>query len=1009
MHALGQVLIGAAIQLTVILLMLWVVLLFTRKSRPTGRTRLLLFGLCGVLTISVFALSPWPSWSRFWESDPTSVAKVSSPLEESTTHTELSTPDLLAEENANQAGSAKRSEEEPESVWSAAWLAAKSTLLQPIQGTTISAKPDATGNVQRIQEQPWSVSSIIAWIFLGGLSLGLLRLFAGMWLLKREVSRSRVLVEDRVNRAIAKICEPAKFTKPIEVRVSKTLQTAATTGLFHPVILLPVCWESWNEEELAAVLAHELNHITRRDCITTFVAELLRVLHFYHPLMHWLASRLRLEQELAADAQAARFLGGQKRYLCILAQMALSESSRAPAWPARAFLPSHRTFMRRIEMLRSSPLTEDRVSKLWHFATLAAIGLATLFALGLRSPANQVIAQDAAQPEAVIQVEAVTQLGKPIVALKPFPLTYVPDDAIAVFAVRPKSLLAKPELKPVAEMLMKSEVSSQLMGIPLHEIEQVVWSMGTEDTPRHEPMLIAVMVKSSKKLELAALKEEITPEGDTGFYGGQLYLKNPGRNAGPAFWLANENTLIYSFSEDGLKQAIDARNLAVGGKERIPAWKEVATKSAAAYGNVAQLRKLIEAGPADPYLRAKTPQKNFNKVMGINPMFGPLWNDVETVIGGLAFDQKIDVRATLTCKDFQASTKVFKTLGAMQVLGQNMIEQNKQMIGQLGKEEQQVVNLFLVMADEVLKSLKIDHRVTSNVYVQATLPENTTKTVIGILQPAMESAQEAALRATTMNNFKQVGLAFHNYTDVYNEFPKPVMIGKDGKTPHSWRVALLPYIDQNDLYKQYRFDEPWDSEHNKTLIAKMPEIYRHPKDKKNSTNTSVFALTGKSTMMGDGKRKMHFRDVTDGTSNTLLFVEAKREIPWTKPEDLTYNEDRSKPVPKVGSWFKAGFIAGFGDGSVKMLQADIDKTSLQNLIERNDGNVVHHEDFDTSPRRRPRDNPASSNKATAPDRDSARDEGSAEAVDPEPEGVSRPRPRSSDNSSPPCEKPRTAR
>src|SRR5690606_15284814 len=140
---------------------------------------------------------------------------------------------------------------------------------------------------------------------------------------------------------------------------------------------------------------------------------------------------------------------------------------------------------------------------------------------------------------------------------------------------------------------------------------------------------------------------------------------------------------------------------------------------------------------------------------------------------------------------------------------------------------------------------------------------------------------------------KQFGLALHNYYDVNGRLPAPVMIGPDGKTPHSWRVAILPYIQQRDLYEQYKFDEPWDSAHNKKLLEKIPAVYRHPLDERDSTHTSFFALVGKNTLMGEERVGTQFKEITDGTSNTLMIVEAQRDIPWTRPEDIFYPEDRS--------------------------------------------------------------------------------------------------------------------
>src|SRR4051794_32667612 len=65
----------------------------------------------------------------------------------------------------------------------------------------------------------------------------------------------------------------------------------------------------------------------------------------------------------------------------------------------------------------------------------------------------------------------------------------------------------------------------------------------------------------------------------------------------------------------------------------------------------------------------------------------------------------------------------------------------------------------------------------------------------------------------------------HNYSSAHGSLPPPAVYGKDGRPLLSWRVAILPFIEQDDLYKQFRLDEPWDSPHNRRLLPKMPKLY----------------------------------------------------------------------------------------------------------------------------------------------------------------------------------------
>jgi prepilin-type processing-associated H-X9-DG protein len=161
--------------------------------------------------------------------------------------------------------------------------------------------------------------------------------------------------------------------------------------------------------------------------------------------------------------------------------------------------------------------------------------------------------------------------------------------------------------------------------------------------------------------------------------------------------------------------------------------------------------------------------------------------------------------------------------------------------------------------------------------------------------------------------------------------------GPDGKTPHSWRVELLSFLDQEALFKQYRLNEPWDSENNKKVLAQMPEQFRSPYDDPKSLNSGYYALVGPGTMF-DGTEGIQIQNVTDGTSNTLMIVEAKRNIPWTKPEDIPF--DAEKPLPELGGFVQGGFNCAFADGSAHSLETARVKDELKWLIMRNDGHVI---------------------------------------------------------------------
>jgi len=199
-------------------------------------------------------------------------------------------------------------------------------------------------------------------------------------------------------------------------------------------------------------------------------------------------------------------------------------------------------------------------------------------------------------------------------------------------------------------------------------------------------------------------------------------------------------------------------------------------------------------------------------------------------------------------------------------------------------------------------------------------------------------AQPAA-KMKSSNNLKQMALAFHNYHDTYGTFPPATVYSKDGKTPlYSWRVAILPFIEEGKLYKEFKLDEAWDSDNNKKLLEKMPKTYApvtgKPKDK---TTTHYQVIVGGGAMFEE-KKKLRIADVTDGLSNTLMVVEAEEPVPWSKPADLTY--DPKKELPKFGGQFKEGFNAAFADGAARFIKKDNDEQLLRALITRNGGEAV---------------------------------------------------------------------
>lgn len=200
-----------------------------------------------------------------------------------------------------------------------------------------------------------------------------------------------------------------------------------------------------------------------------------------------------------------------------------------------------------------------------------------------------------------------------------------------------------------------------------------------------------------------------------------------------------------------------------------------------------------------------------------------------------------------------------------------------------------------------------------------------------------------AARAQLMNNMKQIGLALHMHHDMYRALPNQGFSNPPGKPNLSWRVQILPFIEQDNLYRQFRLDEPWDSAHNRQFLSRIPPLYA-PLGSQPRGNveggTYIQLITGPNTLYPKWNPKLSLvRDIPDGTPNTILFVEAGDPVPWTKPDDVKYNPQG--PLPKLGSLSPDGFFAGMGDGSIRFVERRrVSDQTLRSVIDPRDGQVL---------------------------------------------------------------------
>jgi prepilin-type processing-associated H-X9-DG protein len=225
----------------------------------------------------------------------------------------------------------------------------------------------------------------------------------------------------------------------------------------------------------------------------------------------------------------------------------------------------------------------------------------------------------------------------------------------------------------------------------------------------------------------------------------------------------------------------------------------------------------------------------------------------------------------------------------------------------------------------------------------------TSGVLVALLLPAVQAAREAARRNVCTTNLRYIGIALQAYQSSYGTLPPAYVADADGKPMHSWRVLILPFLERQDLYARYKFDEPWDGPNNSKLAAEWPNVYHCPSGTDTAPLTSYVAVVGAETVWPVPEAG-NTRDVRDGVARTILLVEVEGAgIPWTEPRDLTVDEalrgiNSAGPKPKPSSHHSRGANMLFCDGSVHLVPDHTSSEQLRALLTTSGGEAVDFSD-----------------------------------------------------------------
>ena len=851
-----------------------------------------------------------------------------------------------------------------------AWSTKLAELWEQLQNEPIEIEPEVS------MAMPISIPSVasgppqMTWLnllffaILFCVAIGLVRLAIGIRAVARLRKRSSQIDNEFAASEVERLCAQMGIRRRVELLQSEELSTPATVGWLNPVILLPASYESWSESELSSSIAHELAHVASADFAKNLVGQIAVVLNFYNPVVHYLGRELRVAQELAADALAASATGGRRNYLATMAQMALEQDTRQMGWLAQPFLPTRKTLLRRIEMLKGK-------RRLWGIRNIPALWLARLAILAValacvcfRLPVVESAAarvQDPATatkpaPEPILKQSASSkefgfQQGQPPsesaeVYSDSLSQDDVPDGVRAAI-IGKSSSIATHKLAYVANKtrffvaIDFDELSQKIDELPklLKELSETTFGGGRMFVDLNKLQSASLQVYENS-CGLVLNSRELVSDGlpDIGkkfTYRGQVCIEDEG---GVCFHVVPSSaTMLMAWRRDDLTTMLDSKN-----GPTVNSWNNIDRET---------LKRPIVAAASElgfEYIRRST-----SNLRGELNMFSSLWTDSRYALAGLNLvDGQLRLSAFAVGNDQLAAKSVAETVTAAKVVFTNSVLKRDKPVLAFGDASQDIHELIR----GAVKNISVSHE--SKMAQMNTQVRASGKNVSKLLAAITKDLGPLRYQTDNLNNLRQIALAMHNYESAYQRFPPasgntsrgiPFQVNHppiNGKHPHSWRIAILPFIEQNEIYNRYKFDEPWDSPHNSKVTAVMPDVFRHPSQPRDSRNSCYYLVVGDKTMFPPDGRKISFEQISDGTSNTIMIVEAKRDVHWAKPDDIIYVPETL--ADQLGGFTPGEFVVAIGDGSVRTLKKESvfrKGSQLSHLVEIADGNITQVDDL----------------------------------------------------------------
>jgi len=510
-------------------------------------------------------------------------------------------------------------------------------------------------------------------------------------------------------------------------------------------------------------------------------------------------------------------------------------------------------------------------------------------------------------------------------------LSYVTPEAAFALIARPRRVLTDPKMTMLPIEVISASGKKALGFDPLDIDEALVV---IQPAGKDEPLL-GVVLRLAKPFALADLPPSTLASTEDDKLAGFAYRRPKAVKRDPGYCLVDKQTLL--IGHDGMLRKM------IAGRERPPSG-EVArlladanrTNDLTAVFSMDVVRPLIKEQMA----KAPPPPQPFDRFVAVVDLVASIQAELNVV-------QKADSQLVATAVSDQAAEQFEQLVNeavamARSFMDAQMRSQQPNNNDPVAQAQQQYAKR---VADQLFAVIKPERKGKEVVIAHAEGDTNSQMATVGILValllPAVQAARQAARRTQSMNNLKQIALAMHNNHDAHKHFPARAIFDKQGKPLLSWRVHILPFIEEQELYEKFHLDEPWDSPHNKKLLAEMPDAYRNPNSNAEDGKTNYLVPVGKDTVFED-QNGTKMQQITDGTSNTILVLEVDDDhaVEWTKPADLEI--DLKKPLEGLDQPQPRGFNAAFCDGSVHFVLKTIDPNLFRFMLQKSDGQRIQN-------------------------------------------------------------------